>query len=131
MRGAGISGDLSRWRRRPREWESGSGFRKAKNLLIKKKTTEGLIFYYHNSGFQISVKARSTSANGCVLMVKLCLPYDWERTNERLVGLVGSPDGEKSNDWMDRDNNPVAIPTDNKELKKEPAYTYCTTNWST
>lgn len=96
---------------------------------FKKKGVEGLIFYYHSSGFQLSVRARTTSDNGCVLLVKVCLPFDWEVTREQMVGLLGNPDGDYDNDWMDRSSTSVEIPTDKEDLATQPAYDYCVTNW--
>ncbi|CAB9513248.1 Sushi domain-containing protein 2 [Seminavis robusta] len=87
------------------------------------------VFYYHNSGFQVTVQSKKTSQFGCVLSVKVCLPYDWERTNEALVGLLGSPDNDSSNDWMNRQNVPQTIPENRRERLGEIAYDYCVDNW--
>ncbi|CAJ1940528.1 unnamed protein product [Cylindrotheca closterium] len=52
------------------------------------------------------------------------------RPNENIVGLVGSPDNEWRNDWMQRDGTPIPIPP---SLKKgagfEPTYIYTRDNW--
>ena len=57
------------------------------------------------------------------------MPMDWDVTHERLVGLLGNPDGEYDNDWMDRNNDPVPIPESKEDRTLEPAYNYCVTNW--
>jgi hypothetical protein len=94
-----------------------------------RKTYVDYIFYFHSSGFQVSINAKKTSKRGCVLAVKICMPYDWPRAQEALVGLLGSPDQDASNDWMDRNNNAVAIPTTKKGRIGEAAYNYCVQNW--
>lgn len=52
------------------------------------------------------------------------------RPNERIVGLVGSPDKEWRNDWMKRDGTLIPIPP---VLKKgsgfQPTYEYTRDNW--
>jgi len=52
------------------------------------------------------------------------------RPNERIVGLVGSPDKEWRNDWMKRDGTVIPIPP---VLKKgsgfQPTYEYTRDNW--
>jgi len=95
----------------------------------RRKKADGYIFYYHDSGLQISVRGRPSSKNGCVLAVKVCLPSEWEVTHGGIVGLFGNPDNEKNNDWMDTNGNTIALPLLEKDLKREPAYDYCVPNW--
>jgi von Willebrand factor type D domain len=49
--------------------------------------------------------------------------------NERIVGLLGSPTDNRSDDWMDRAGNVLTYPTVSNDLVGEVAYTYCTDNW--
>lgn len=52
------------------------------------------------------------------------------RPNERIVGLVGSPDGEWRNDWMKRDGTPIPIPPSLKSGSGfKPTYEYARDNW--
>jgi von Willebrand factor type D domain len=87
------------------------------------------VFYFHNSGFQLSTTSKKTSKGGCVLATRVCLPYDWPRAKETLVGLLGSPDKNANNDWMDRNNKAVAIPATKKGRVGVDAYNYCVKNW--
>lgn len=95
----------------------------------KRKKAEGYVFYYHDTGVQFVVRARSTALNGCVMSIKICLPADWEVIEEGIVGLLGNPDTKKENDWMDKDGNTLPLPENKKGLKREPAYEYCVPNW--
>ena len=107
------------------------------NMIQVAKTTAGTgdriqtgyVFYYHDSGFQITVLSKKSSVNGCVLNTKICLPDDWERSNERIVGLLGTPNDVASDDWMNTNNQPVSIPTSKEDLLFETAYNYCVDNW--
>lgn len=94
-----------------------------------KRKQFGYVFYYHNSGFQLTVLGKASSKNGCVLNTKVCLPDDWERSNERIVGMLGTPNDDKADDWMTTANEPVAIPTAKNDLKFDMAYNYCVDNW--
>ena len=49
------------------------------------------------------------------------------RAGERIVGLLGSPNGEWRDDWMTQDGTPVDIVANNREA----AYTYTQNNWCT
>lgn len=53
------------------------------------------------------------------------MPDDY-RTNETFVGLLGSPNGDRKDDWMTPQGSPVSIQADKRF---EPAYKYCTENW--
>lgn len=89
----------------------------------------GYVFYYHNSGFQLTTLGKKSSTGGCVMNTKVCLPDDWERSNERIVGLLGTPNDIQADDWMDTNNQPVPIPTTKEGLRFDTAYDYCTENW--
>lgn len=49
------------------------------------------------------------------------------RCNETLVGILGSPNGEWNDDWMDQDGTAVPIPEDREARLFEEAYNYSTT----
>lgn len=93
------------------------------------KNYVGLVFYYHGSKVQLTTMAKKSSKNGCVLAAKICLPYDYKRSEETFVGLLGSPNKDKSDDWMTRDGGLVAIPETRHGLRFAPAYNWCTRNW--
>lgn len=54
--------------------------------------------YFSGSGILYTVRARSGSF-GCVMNSKLCLPPDLVQ-NERIIGLLGSPNRNRKDDWM-------------------------------
>jgi len=57
----------------------------------------------------------------------VCLPQeDQDRFEEFSVGLFGSPDGNRQNDWMDVTAQPLAIPSDERG---RGAFDYCHENW--
>merc|ERR1712085_2779 len=57
----------------------------------------------------------------------VCLPEEeQDRFEVYSVGLFGSPDGNRQNDWMDVTAQPLAIPSDHKG---RGAFDYCHENW--
>lgn len=50
-------------------------------------------------------------------------------SNNDYIGLLGSPDGDKTNDWMDESNIPVTIPNGGRGRMFQPAYDYAIDNW--
>ncbi|CAB9503895.1 von Willebrand factor type D protein [Seminavis robusta] len=81
-------------------------------------------FHFQDSGVSFHVTLRYNHVFGCFINVKLCLPD--EIKSQRLVGIFGSPDGNKQNDFMDHDG------TDLETVGKiywGQIYDYCTTTW--
>lgn len=57
----------------------------------------------------------------------VCLPEsDQEQFEEYSVGLFGSPDGNRQNDWMDVEGNTLGMPSDKRG---KGAFEYCHDNW--
>jgi hypothetical protein len=102
------------------------------SVQIQKVSTKkdvGYIIYYHGSKVQLTTMAKKSSANGCVLASKICLPYDYERSGETFVGLLGTPNDDKSDDWMTKSGGNLKIPTNKNDLRFEAAYNFCVDNW--
>jgi hypothetical protein len=89
----------------------------------------GYILFYHGSKVQLTAMAKKSTSNGCVLSAKICLPFDYERTQEKFVGLLGTPNDNKKDDWMTKDGGYLTIPTTSSGLRYEPAYNFCVNNW--
>lgn len=52
------------------------------------------------------------------------------REGEEIIGVLGSPNGEWRDDWMERDGTPVALPVPlSSGTSFEPAYNYVRDNW--
>lgn len=51
------------------------------------------------------------------------------RPGDDLIGILGSPDGNKSNDWMNQNGEPLEIPTGASQFFFKPAYDYAIENW--
>lgn len=86
----------------------------------------GLNILYENTDLQLGVFAKSWSQNGCYMAIDLCIPDCYHRMldGEKFVGLLGTPDGDNSNDWMDRDGTTVPFFQD-----FVGEYNYCVNNW--
>ena len=51
------------------------------------------------------------------------------RPGDDLIGILGSPDGNKNNDWMDQNGETIPIPSGASSFFFEPAYDYAIENW--
>lgn len=49
--------------------------------------------------------------------------------SEDIVGLLGTPNGNPFDDWMDQSGNTLQVPRDEHGKLFKPAYDYCTSNW--
>jgi len=71
--------------------------------------------------------AKSTSL-GCHIMVQVTLPGLF-RSGETLLGLLGTPNGDRNDDWRASDGAILSPPVDDMERMFSTAYNYCTQNW--
>jgi len=64
---------------------------------------------------------------GCHWNLFVCLPEtEKDKFSEAGLGLMGTPDGDTQNDWMDTNGNTISLPND---LRDQAAYDYCKDNW--
>ncbi|CAB9498350.1 Inherit from bactNOG: hemolysin-type calcium-binding region [Seminavis robusta] len=96
--------------------------------VVVSGTREGQVIYFHESKIQVSLWARKSSVDGCVLSTTIFIVYDSPLVNDRFVGLLGTPNGDKSDDWMMQDSTDVSIPTTHRQRLID-AYDYCVDNW--
>ncbi|CAJ1959551.1 unnamed protein product [Cylindrotheca closterium] len=100
-----------------------------------------IIFTYPGASARVQITAGG-GGNRCVLNTNLCLTPEAHGGAENIVGLLGSPDGVKENDWMTRDGSFVPLPevctipdptnSETKECKKarnKGGHEWCVDNW--
>jgi len=79
--------------------------------------------FFTGSGIMYSVFAKNGSF-GCVLNSKLCLPPSFVQ-EQKIVGLLGTPDGVKNNEWTTSSGQRLS----QADTGKAAGYSMCTTNW--
>merc|ERR1712176_1123643 len=101
--------------------------------------------YDSNDGFDVTVNNEGTlitveypgliSVNIHVKMYGICLfnmdvnLLDCEDAEDTVRGLLGSPNGNWRDDWMDQDGNTYEIPSGASSFFFEPAFDYVKQNW--
>lgn len=93
--------------------------------LIGNEGAKRVTIYYPGSGLHLTSLLSESETYGCYLSSSICLPDDY-RPKETFVGLLGSPNGDRKDDWMSPQGSPVSILGDKRF---EAAYEYCTENW--
>lgn len=84
------------------------------------------MIYFPDSGIVYNVVVKYGNF-GCVLNNDICLsPQMFE--DETIVGLFGSPDGNKENDWMDAEGKNLFH---QNQVEDARGYEFCTKNWCT
>ena len=71
---------------------------------------------------------RSSADFGCFFITQVFLPFNY-RSDETVLGLLGSPNGVRGDDWVSPDGSPFDPPADQAESIFGRAYDYCVTNW--
>jgi hypothetical protein len=85
-------------------------------------TSNGFEVQYPNGGAYFLAKIRK--GRGCLLDVDLCIP---EVCVDSAVGLLGTPNGDASDDTMYR--NGTIYPRVGETFKNPGGYAYCTSQW--
>jgi len=91
---------------------------------IKVVVIENFEIRVHYKASQFWVKIRVGYFEGCLVQSCYYIP-----DTDNVIGLLGTPDQDTTNDWMTRSGAVVPIPNDQIARVKKEAYDYCTQNW--
>lgn len=83
---------------------------------------------YPSTGVQVHLQLRESSSFGCFLLVQVFLPITY-RSNETVLGLLGTPNDSGADDWVAPDGTLYLAPINEAQRIFSPAYNYCVTNW--
>ena len=75
----------------------------------------------------VTVRVQTSSSFGCHLLAQVFIPKTY-RTTETILGLLGTPNGNRSDDWRAPDGT-VLPPASAQDMILMPAYQYCVDNW--
>ena len=79
-------------------------------------------------GPTLSIRSFSTATLGCILNANIFVPDSFSSIST-IVGLMGTPNGDFTDDWTDPMGQPIALPITQSERLHQTAYDYCTSNW--
>jgi hypothetical protein len=94
------------------------------NSVVVRQIGETVVIYYPETQVQFTTMIKATTKYGCFLSTQVCLPEDY-RPDEQIIGLLGTPDDDKTNEWMKADGSPVP----NNGKYNQGSYEYCTQHW--
>ena len=95
-------------------------------VIVQEMGEAAVVFFYPQTRLQLMFIVHQSEAFGCFMSTKLCVPEDY-RSEEKLIGLLGSPDRDGDNEWMDAQGNTVS--STGQSMYFEDAHNYCTDNW--
>lgn len=99
------------------------------NPLVQVQSFSNDIRIVHrDTDLEIAVSIRQSSAFGCFFLVQVFLPLDY-RLGETLLGLLGTPNDNRNDDWVDPNGNSYLPPQNEEQSVFGPAYNYCVDNW--
>ncbi len=75
----------------------------------------------------LDIAVSESSSFGCHFLVQVFIPNVY-RLGETILGLLGTPNGDRSDDWRLPDGTVVAAPTSTEESIFSTSYNYCV-NW--
>jgi len=83
---------------------------------------------YTQTFVSMDVTVRESSSFGCHFLVQVSMPTTY-RTNETILGLLGTPNGMRNDDWIAPDGTIISAPTTEEESIFSTSYNYCVENW--
>ena len=83
---------------------------------------------YPDIGLQVIATVHNSDDFGCYFRSQVILPFEY-LSNETLVGLLGTPNDDSTDDWVAPDGTALLQPARADDLLFSAAYDYCTTNW--
>lgn len=92
---------------------------------VSVKTTDTAVTITMPSGMKLIANMWQINSI-CGMNVHHLIPGTISQSN--ILGLMGSPDGEKWNDWTAANGSPISVPIDD-DVRDDEGDDYCKTNW--
>ena len=80
------------------------------------------------TNFAVDVTIQNSVSFGCHFIVQVMIPPVY-RSEKTILGLMGTPNGDRTDDWMAPDGKVFPIPATQAGRMFEDAYNYCVDNW--
>lgn len=95
-------------------------------LLAQAGSSVGIL--HLASGFRVEARVRDSDSFGCHFLTSVMIPTDFHE-GETLIGLMGTPNGDSTDEWVDSTGSVLSLPATEDDLFFEAGYDYCTQNW--
>lgn len=100
------------------------------NVDVSVDPLTSIVIHYPLTGLRVTVHVRNAVETfGCHFRVQVFIPYDYIRQGETLVGLLGKPNLDSRDDWVDPNGQSLPGPANEHESFFGAAYDYCVSNW--
>jgi FG-GAP repeat len=106
-----------------RDPASGTGL----SEIVLSISDDELVLSYTSTGMAIHLLVGDSDNFGCFLNFWIDFPGGF-LNEETLLGLLGTPNGDATDDWVTKENVVLDEP-DTNEAFFSAAYSYCTSNW--
>lgn len=94
------------------------------------ETRGAITIVYKDSGLTVALRPITRYAYwDCYFSTYVCLDQRTPALSQGVVGLLGTPNGDDKDEWMNRNGTTLTSPTSTFERMGRPAYNYCTGTW--
>lgn len=83
---------------------------------------------YKQTFVSIDITVRESASFGCHFLVQVFMPTAY-RTGSTILGLLGTPNGLRSDDWRSPNGTILSTPSTAEESIFSTSYNYCRENW--
>jgi len=87
-----------------------------------------LRIFFPFTGVQVRPTIRYSPSFGCHFTLQVFIPFVY-RSDETILGLLGTPNNLRGDDWISSDGSPYANPTNIEESIFGASYEYCVSQW--
>lgn len=103
------------------------------NYIVKSASGGKYNIFVKSSNVSFLIKVRgffdSFDNNSIRTNIQVRLPPSFTTGTNTICGLLGTPDGVSSNDWVTRSCQAIEIPTTKEGLHLEGGFNYCIRHW--
>jgi len=82
--------------------------------------------FFPFTGVQARPTMRYSASFGCHFTLQVFIPFEY-RSDETILGLLGTPNKNRGDDWISADGSPYTPPATVEDSIFSPSYTYCAT----
>ena len=115
---------------RPVPTISSSVFTPVGDLEIILESQDTVVVHFPRTRLRVTVTVRNASSSfGCFLLAQVFIPYSYTDPGQEIFGLLGKPNNDAADDWVDPAGNSLPGPANEEESVFGAAYDYCVSNW--
>lgn len=98
------------------------------DIAVTQTSFRSIRIQYPSTNVIVDIGIRPSASFGCTFLVQVFIPFSF-RPDETILGLLGTPNGNRGDDWRSRDGTVLTAPEVEDSTIFSQSYNYCVQNW--